>query len=392
MAAQQRPTPYQVFLHRFFSPQVQQYWSDATPPAVIGMLDPWEDWRMIPKPLVRKDAQGNDVYRNGVPVRNFSFLPTGLPAFSELPPWAAEAYFRGHRDFEYDDLRAREPLGSAWLSDPGMSNKKARLCRRPLNARCWVVKVRGVPRTHVEWVETLSPEQIRLNTTWIVLPNGGGIQQPSNPNRILPRNFFLYFGQEHRPSRDVHDALLRLQEVRSLATQRGLANWRALPPNLLPGYSRVSKQKLAGAAELASVSGVNTPVIPGPTNPGLIALSQTLQPAGSVTLLPLQPRTGQAILRQLGDAEGSEEDEEDAIGEDDSLDAAVWASNIGRNEVPNLASQELGGLTEEELGKHLNKWALDTKSNSNKIGRPLLTVNEQPDLMGDNFDDIFGDM
>lgn len=395
MAAPQQPAPYQVFLHRFFSPQVQQHWSDDTPPAVIGMLDPWEDWRMIPKPLVRKDAQGNDVHRNGVPVRDFSFLPTNLPAFSKLPPWAAEAYFRGHRDFEYDDLRAREPPSSAWLSDPGMSNKKARLCRRPLNARCWVVKVRGVPRTRVEWVETLSPEQIRLNTTWIVLPNGGGIQQPGNPNRILPRNFFLYYGQEHRPSRDVQEALMKLQEVRSLATQRGLTSWRALPPDLLPGYTRVSKQKLAGVA-------ANTPVFSGPTNPGTIAFPQTLQTPGSMTSLPLQPPIGQAMLLQLGvpvvltafpeNAEEAEGDEDDAIGEDESLDAAIWASNIKKNETPNLASQELGGLRGEELRELLNEWALGAKRSSNEIGRPLLAVNEQPDLMGNNFDDLFGDM
>ena len=297
------------FFGRFYSNQAQ--WSDNNLPAVIGMLDPPPGWYYEPMPQARLQPNGMPVLSpHGLKVRNFQHLPHVLPNYQEIEGYAVEAYWRGHRDFQYTDIRARQPNGGVDYHNSAMSNKRDRKCRKLYPMLCWVLKAHGVTRNDVQVVERLTAAQVRHNTTWIVLPHG--IQQPGNPNRVLPLDYFLHDGQPHHPSERVLQAFHELVRLRTLTRQFAIANWRELPGHLHPGYSRTKGQGVK--AKAAAIVAANQPQTP---------VSSPLTTPPSSVSVPTDER------RKNNDSN----EEWDGDGEDDSFDASGHLSGIEEGQV-----------------------------------------------------------
>ncbi|MCJ1356668.1 MAG: hypothetical protein MMC33_006663 [Icmadophila ericetorum] len=319
VSANQDPMTPQVrkwFYETFFSQQEQASWTNEVLPAIIGMLDPPPGWEREPIPEYVPGRNGEPVVAaNGIKVRNLVHLPNVLQNYQEIRGWTVEAYFRGHRDFQYHDIRVRQPNGGTDYHNSAMSNKRTRHCRKLYPMRSWVLKAHGVTRTLVELVDSLTQAQIQQNTTWIVLPQG--IQQPGNPNRILALDHFLHDRQPHQPSERLRGALTEWTRLRALAVEHNKTNWRALPSHLLPGYSRVKGTGVRAKMAQAKV---------------VVSPQTSTEPLAT----PLPSRTSASITARSGKGKNNEEDYRDTgffdegfYGEDDEEEEYAWSEDVG---------------------------------------------------------------
>lgn len=216
--------------------QGEQNWSVETPPAILGMLDPSPgivNLHGVPVPAL-KNRKGRNVIHpgNGIPLRNIKFLPRYLS--SQLSEVAIEVFFRLDPRVKYDDLRGRQPRWVAKQSHNELNtlnNRRIRRVRGPLRVRDWSGKYADRPtKGLLEILDSLSDEQIRLNTTWVAVADG--VHPPNNPDWLLPRTAFR--AHNHRMSNEVRLGLALLQKLKARAAELGLESWKMLPPEEKP--------------------------------------------------------------------------------------------------------------------------------------------------------------
>ena len=220
------------------------------PPPILGQLDPPIGHKHTPKPGHVKDATGRSVcHANGLVLKAFPGLPDSFPQEPEM--WQVEALFRQYPSFSYDDIVARLPPETPKWSKKeknAFNNRRMREARKRYNARDWSGRHGKLPsRTIVEFVFALTPEQIRLNTAWVVTP--GGIHPPNLPRALLPLDYYIRQngGHDHTPSEEVTAAQVLIRELNTRAAAQGKADWTTLDKADLPRewYSRA---KPAGGA------------------------------------------------------------------------------------------------------------------------------------------------
>jgi hypothetical protein len=208
-------------------------WSNTHHPNILGQLDPYQD-RALLKNLKVPDLMENGEVVNdseNKPIKDFPFLPRYLSSNMEL--FRYEAYFRMDPRLTYRDLWARMPSTAREFDLPkvrAIGMEITRKVRQRNNALCWDRKGHKLPRRNVELVDSLSQEQIELNTTWIV--SSDGIRQPGQSPTLppLPRNYFLAPGEiVHKMSVPLQNARKELRRLQKIAQRKGRDNWEDVP-------------------------------------------------------------------------------------------------------------------------------------------------------------------
>ena len=226
------------------------------PNAILGQLDPHPAWHNQAPPMNLIDPMtGLEVFdAKGNKKRDFQYLPLQLP--NKVDPVAREVLFKQHKHMTYLDIWARQPAGTPLPNVNALNMERDRKARTPYNSRCWTPKYNGRPtKKMVLHVESLTSDQIKKNTNWILTANG--IVDPQNPNRVLPLDYFLINGVEHVPSNEITEALAESRRLMALAQANGQAHWTELSKEMLPrGWS--TRHKDGDAEPEGATETINT--------------------------------------------------------------------------------------------------------------------------------------
>ena len=163
--------------------------------------------------------------------------------------WQLETWFRQYPGLSYNDFVSRLPANTKkWSKQQrnALNNRRMREARRRYNSRDWSGRHFGTPsRTIIEFVSALTPDQVRLNTSWVVTPNG--IHPPGLPHAILPLDFYIREedGHDHMPSKEIADAIALRDQLNNKAWANGNADWTKLAKADLPKewFIRVKEKK-----------------------------------------------------------------------------------------------------------------------------------------------------
>ena len=184
--------------------------SEATPSPLLGMLDPPASRRdpQRPRPQPLRNAAGGEVrHQNGLVVRNLPGIPRH---FNRMPDtWQLETLLRLAPDFGYADVNARlPPHEPAWTTRyRNQLNMQLGRLRDRRSLRCWTrSSATQAPLGLQDLLRRLTDEQIALNTTWEVTPQG--IHPPGQPGVLYARWLFLEDpSRPHAPSQEVLNGL-----------------------------------------------------------------------------------------------------------------------------------------------------------------------------------------
>jgi hypothetical protein len=232
-------------------------WSEATHPNILGQLDPHPKRTLLKAEKVPNLVEhGRLVYdAKNEPIRDFTFLPRYLS--SNLEPFRYEAYFRMDPRLTHRDLWARMPSTTPDFEPEKVRALGMRITRKVRdrnNARCWKVMGKKPPRRNVELVESLTQEQIELNTTWTVTSDG--VRQPNQPlsSTPLPRNHFLAPREiTHTLSLPLQKAREELGRLQNIAERKGRNGWKEVPEDHLYEWT-MRRRKSTRAKETAEAT------------------------------------------------------------------------------------------------------------------------------------------
>ena len=185
--------------------------SEANPSPLLGMLDPPDSrGRQGNRVQALRDAAGGEVrHDNGLAVRALAHVPRH---FHRVPdPWQLETLIRLEADFGYADINARmPPHHEVWGGTRRNAiNMQLGRFRDRRGLRCWTRSSSATPQGLLSLLRRLTDEQIALNTTWTVTPQG--IHPPEQPGVLYARTTFLEDPlAPHSPSQQVLNGLALL--------------------------------------------------------------------------------------------------------------------------------------------------------------------------------------
>lgn len=241
------PAPvHDQFAHT--SAHIYQHFSVVDLPPILFRMEAARDkfvdatGRDIPVPMLHNYTTRQPIVTaRGAQLRYFSFLPRYIS--SDVPGWLLEFWFRLDYRLEMNDIRMRievDPTGKV-PSGNALNMRRVRF-RENINANSWVPSREWPAKGDIQRLDSLTTEQICLNTTMIVdVPNqrllkpifapdnvhcapplAGSNQQQQYVVSGLPLDYFLYDPVEQIPSRQMRARIVLRRRLQSLALIRGL--------------------------------------------------------------------------------------------------------------------------------------------------------------------------